>query len=52
MTDGKYRRKQPELIKRQKEYDCMERFASNNALQRFKMKPYQLAYKEKSGGTR
>ena len=46
--DNKFKTKKHKDIKRQAEFDGMERNASKSAVERFKAEPYQLQYQRKA----
>ena len=50
--DNKFKTKKHKDIKRQREFDGMERHPSKMAMERFKTEPYQLRYAREHGENR
>lgn len=42
--DNKYKRKSTRSVKKQREFDVMEKSVSKDAISRFREEPYQLRY--------
>ena len=50
--DNKFKTKKQKDMKRQREFDGMERNTSKSAVERFKAEPYQLRYAREHGKNR